>query len=292
MRQVNLTEIDTPDFRTGSITFIGTATVLIRYAGFTILTDPNFLHRGESVHLGYWLRSRRLTDPAIELHDLPSIDCVLLSHLHEDHFDRVVARRLDRTLPITTTPKAADGLAQLGFERAYGLDTWDALALNKGPAQVRVTAMPGRHGPALVSQLLPPVMGSMVEFYAHHDHGQGSLLFRLYITGDTLVHRALEDIPRRYPMIDQALLHLGGTRLLGLLVTMDAAQGVQMLRLLRPARAIPIHYNDYTVYKSPLEDFKQAVRAHNLQPLVHYLEHGDVFRFDIPDTRLREALSA
>ena len=29
-----------------SVTWIGTATVLLRYGGFTVLTDPNFLHRG------------------------------------------------------------------------------------------------------------------------------------------------------------------------------------------------------------------------------------------------------
>src|ERR687896_737349 len=106
MRQVNLTEIDTPDFRTGSITFIGTATVLVRYAGFTILTDPNFLHRGESVHLGYGLRSRRLTQPAMNLDDLPPVDLIVLSHLHEDHFDRLVQRPPRRTNPPLPPPQA------------------------------------------------------------------------------------------------------------------------------------------------------------------------------------------
>lgn len=42
-----------PDYASGSLFFIGTATVLLRYAGFTILTDPNFLHQGDHVHLGY-----------------------------------------------------------------------------------------------------------------------------------------------------------------------------------------------------------------------------------------------
>lgn len=46
---------ETPDRATGSIFFIGTATVLIRYAGFTILTDPNFLHAGDHAHLGHGL---------------------------------------------------------------------------------------------------------------------------------------------------------------------------------------------------------------------------------------------
>lgn len=36
---------------TGSIYFIGTATVLLRYAGFTTLTDPNFIHRHEQVQV-------------------------------------------------------------------------------------------------------------------------------------------------------------------------------------------------------------------------------------------------
>jgi hypothetical protein len=43
----------------GSVQFIGTATVLIRFRGMTILTDPNFLHKGEHVHLGYGLKSER-----------------------------------------------------------------------------------------------------------------------------------------------------------------------------------------------------------------------------------------
>ena len=39
---------ENPDFGSGSIFFVGTATVLIRYAGFTILTDPNFLQIGRA----------------------------------------------------------------------------------------------------------------------------------------------------------------------------------------------------------------------------------------------------
>src|SRR4051794_21686133 len=61
----------------GTIRFIGTATVLIHYHGMTILTDPNFLHRGDHVHLGYGITSERLTNPAIELDALPPIDLVI-----------------------------------------------------------------------------------------------------------------------------------------------------------------------------------------------------------------------
>jgi hypothetical protein len=54
-----------PDFASGSLFFVGTATVVLRYAGFTIVRDPNFLHQGDHVHLGYGLRSTRTTNPAL-----------------------------------------------------------------------------------------------------------------------------------------------------------------------------------------------------------------------------------
>src|SRR5204863_5380338 len=87
----------------GSILFIGTATTLIRFGGLTILTDPNFLHRGEQVHIGYGMHSTRLTNPAMLWEELPPIDFVLLSHLHEDHFDKRVESLLARDTPILTT---------------------------------------------------------------------------------------------------------------------------------------------------------------------------------------------
>src|SRR5947209_17321210 len=86
-------------FDTGEVTFIGTATVLIRYGGFTILTDPNFLHQGERAYLGGGLSAARLTEPAMSLDELPPIDFVVLSHHHGDHFDHVVARDLDKEVP-------------------------------------------------------------------------------------------------------------------------------------------------------------------------------------------------
>lgn len=268
----------------GSVEFIGTATTIIRYGGFTILTDPNFLHRGERVHLGYGMRSTRLTEPSIGFAQLPEIDFVVLSHLHEDHFDRLVARRLDRSLPIVTTSGAAEALRRKGFRATCPLDTWDAIGIRKGESFVRLTAMPGTHGPMLVSALLPPVMGSMLEF----GRAEREPDFRLYISGDTLVHGGLYEIPRRYPDIHLALLHLGGTRVLGLMLTMDAEQGVRALRIVAPGLAIPIHFDDYDVFQSPLEDFRREVERAGLADRVRYLGRGDTFRFSSFPEGIRE----
>jgi L-ascorbate metabolism protein UlaG (beta-lactamase superfamily) len=265
----------------GSIFFVGTATVILRLAGFTILTDPNFLHAGEHAHLGYGLTAQRLTNPAIDIEQLPPLDFVVLSHYHGDHFDRIAEEKLQKDLPILSTEHAAAALRDKGFTAPRALETWDSVTVRKGTASVRVTSMPGRHGPAVVEKFLPAVMGSMLEF----ESDGGANRFRLYITGDTLVFDDLLDIPRRYPEIDLALFHLGGTQILGILVTMDAEQGFQAMRMTNPKLVIPIHYNDYEVFKSPLEDFKKVVEGAGFGDRVRYLSHGETYRFELAAMR-------
>ncbi len=266
------------DLEAGSLFFVGTATLLFRCAGFTFLTDPNFIHRHEKVDLGGGLSATRQTDPAVEIHDLPPLDFVLLSHFHGDHFDQVAERELDKSLPVITTPQAVGQLRERGFNALHGLETWEGITLSKGESRLRITSMPGRHGPPVVDFALPDVMGSLLEFQPR----AGSPTFRLYITGDTLLIDDLQEIPRRYPDINLALLHLGGTRILGLLLTMDDEQGVELLQIVRPELAIPIHYNDYDVFKSPLSDFQKAVREAGLEGRVRYLSHGDTYTFRFP----------
>ncbi len=89
-----------------SLFFVGTATTILEWEGLRLMTDPNFLHEGDHVHLGPGVIGTRQTNPAVDLHDLPPIDIVLLSHYHADHFDHLVERSLRRDLPIISTPHA------------------------------------------------------------------------------------------------------------------------------------------------------------------------------------------
>lgn len=274
-KQLALPELQTPSTgeARGSIFFIGTATVLLRYGGFTILTDPNFIHRHEQVELGGGLKGTRQTDPAIDIHQLPPVDFVLLSHFHGDHFDQVAEAELAKDLPIITTPPAARELESRGFHATEAIDKWESITVTKGGSRLTITATLGRHGPPVVSFVLPDVMGSILEFQP----ANGQRPLRIYITGDTLVFDEIREIPRRFPGIDIALMHLGGTMILGLLLTMDAEQGVKMLEIIQPQVAIPIHYNDYDVFKSPLEDFVAAARAAGWQDRIRVLAHGETY---------------
>jgi L-ascorbate metabolism protein UlaG (beta-lactamase superfamily) len=259
------------------VTFVGNATTLISYGDLTLLTDPNFLHRGQRAYLGYGLVSKRLREPAVTIDELPPLDAILLSHMHGDHWDRVGRKHLDHGLPVVTTPAAQKALRRSGFEQSVGLTTWDTHVVTKGAHRVVVTALPGRHAPGWTQRLLPPVMGSMLEFGT----SDGSTTRRLYISGDTLLIDELAEIPVRFESIDAGILHLGGTRLpagrrlpFGLTVTMDGRQGTELVNRLDLPRAIPVHYDDYGVFASPLADFTTEMTRRGLEDRIVHLERG------------------
>lgn len=254
------------------MTFIGNATVLVRLGPFTFLTDPNFLHAGEFAYLGAGVRSKRLKDPAVWVDELSMLDFVMLSQHRGDHFDEFSARELDPQTPIVTEPQSAERLVLQGFDRVVPLRTWESTSFEKVGQVLRITSMPGKHSPAFLAKVIPPVMGSMLEF-----ERDGKRPFRIYITGDSLMHDKLHEIPTRYPDIDVCLVHLGGTQVLGVLLTMDDKQGTQSIRMIAPKLAVPIHIDDYTVMNSPLIDLQEAIRTELPNAAIEYLDRGEAF---------------
>lgn len=145
----------------------------------------------EKVRLGPGLYSERLTNPAMELDDLPPLDFILLSHFHGDHFDQAAIRGLNKSLPIVTNEHAIEELSARGFTKFEKLEKWESVSFLKGNARLNITATPGRHGPLPASMFMPQVMGSILDFHnAVDDDGDSHPpppLFRIYITGDTMV---------------------------------------------------------------------------------------------------------
>jgi L-ascorbate metabolism protein UlaG (beta-lactamase superfamily) len=257
-----------------SLTFVGTATAVLRLGGFTLLTDPNFVRKGQRVHLGYGLTSKRRTDPALTPAQLPRYDALVLSHLHGDHFDRVARRELPRQPPVVTTERAAETLRKWGFAGATGLDHWAVWETVRGRDRLRITAVPGQHGPAGVHRLLPPVIGTVLDLERYAIDGWRRAL-RLYVTGDTLNVPRLHEVTERFPDVDVLVAHLGGTRVLGVLVTMDGRQGTDLVERVRPRSVVPVHHDDYGVFRSPLSDFVGEMTRRGHAALLRTVGRGE-----------------
>ena len=259
---------DPPDDVT--LTFGGNATTLLCVGGFTLLTDPNFLHRGQRAYLGYGLWTKRLTDPALQPTQLPTLDAILLSHLHADHWDRIATRHLDKATPVVTTPAAAKALGRRGFRRAADLRPWQRHELTRGDETLRITSVPGVHGPGPLARLLPPVMGSVLELVR-----DGAVHWRGYISGDTLFRPFLSEVLERCGPLDVVIPHLGGTKALGITVTMDARQGADLVELLKPPVTVPVHFDDYGRFKSPLGDFVAEVARREAPGEIRTVQRGE-----------------
>jgi L-ascorbate metabolism protein UlaG (beta-lactamase superfamily) len=257
-----------------TMTFGGTATMLLRIGGFTLLTDPNFLHRGQRAYLGYGLWTKRLTEPALQPTQLPALDGILLSHMHGDHWDRVATRSLPKETPVVTTPEAAKCLADRGFTGTADLQPWQTHVFTRGTTTLRVTSVPGVHGPGPLARALPQVMGSVVELIRGGVAGS-DVVWRGYISGDTLYRPFLGEVLERCGPLDVLIPHLGGTKALGVTVTMDARQGADLVELLRPPVTVPVHFDDYDRFKSPLGDFVAEVGRRELPGQVRTAQRGE-----------------
>ncbi len=121
--------------------WLGHATVLIRVAGRTILTDPVLSDRiGPSVGrikvgLG------RLSDLPARPEHLPPIDIIAISHAHFDHLDKHTLADLAHPRTTVVTAKHTRRLIPRGFRRVIELDWGRSVMV--GP--VRLGAIRPRH---------------------------------------------------------------------------------------------------------------------------------------------------
>jgi L-ascorbate metabolism protein UlaG (beta-lactamase superfamily) len=69
------------------------------------------------------------------------------------------------------------------------------------------------------------------------------------------------------------------TTFLVTVVTMTGEQAVKAVEITQARTAIPIHYNDFSVFMSGLDDFRKAAQAWTTSPVFVYLAHGETYTF-------------
>ena len=236
-----------------SVHFIGTATTVIRLGAFTVLTDPNFLHRGQRAYLGKGLWSRRLTEPrSLRPTCRPSTRSCSHTSTETTSTASPGAARPDAAGRHDEARRPPAAAARLHDDRPAGLaasppDAWGGVVGDRGA--------PGRPCPRTHRALLPPVMGSLLT------HTRDGVVRRVHVSGDTLTGDHLTRIHARHPDIDVGIVHLGGTRVLWHTVTMDDVMGVEWVRTIEPRHVVAVHHDDYRVFRSPVADFVDRLAA-------------------------------
>jgi len=224
------------------LTHIGGPTVLIETEGWRLLTDPTFDAPGRRYSFGWGASSRKLAGPAIAASEVGPIDAVLLTHDHHaDNLDDAGRALLPSAGPIITT---ASGAGRLGGS-ARGLEPWGTTLLEEaGRPTIEITATPCRHGPRGLGFVFGDVTGFALRWDGQ-EHGA------LWISGDTVLYDGVREVAGRVP-VDVALVHLGSVQfpVTGpLRYTLTAREGVELCRLIRPRRLMPVHYEGWSHFR-------------------------------------------
>ena len=179
---------------------------------------------------------------------------MLLSHDHHgDNLDDAGRALLPSVDTVVTTVPGAGRLAG----RARGLAEWESTRLEADDRPpIEVTATPCRHGPPLSR----PVAGHVIGFALRWEGQEDGVL---WISGDTVLYHGVREVAERLD-VDTALIHLGGVRfpITGpARYSMTAHDGVELLELVRPRTAIPIHYEGWAHFQESREEIERESSA-------------------------------
>jgi L-ascorbate metabolism protein UlaG (beta-lactamase superfamily) len=111
----------------------GQSTVLINFFGKWILTDPVLFERIGLYFFGGSIGPARLTPPALEVHEIPKPDIILLSHAHMDHMDyptlKTIAEHYPNEIDVITAYLTKDVIDELPWKSLHVMDWNDELIL-------------------------------------------------------------------------------------------------------------------------------------------------------------------
>jgi L-ascorbate metabolism protein UlaG (beta-lactamase superfamily) len=240
------------------LTHIGGPTLLVEVGGWRILTDPTFDAPGRRYSFGWGTSSRKLAGPAIPAAEIGPLDAILVSHdHHDDNLDAAGRALLPAAGAVVTTESGARRLTErdgLGAT-VRGLAPWATTRLEApGRPAVEITATPCRHGPPGSH----PIVGDVIGFALSWEGRQGGVL---WISGDTVLYEGVRDVARRLT-VDVAVLHLGGVRFPvsgPLRYTMTGKDAVEVVALMAPRVAIPIHYEGWKHFRDDRAHVERAI---------------------------------
>jgi L-ascorbate metabolism protein UlaG (beta-lactamase superfamily) len=240
------------------ITWIGHASFLIQTPEHSVLIDPNWAK---------WLKViKRIKHPGFELHDLPAVDLVLVTHAHFDHLDRRTLRAIASDQPIAVPEHVGNLVHGLGFNRVHELRHWQSFE----HGTLKITLTPARHWGARVLHDSHRGFGGFLLEYA------GRTIFHC---GDTAYFEGFKEIGER-SNIDIALLPIGAYEAPTKRdVHMNPEQALQAFRELRAKMMIPMHFGTFRLSYEPLHEPPRRLldKALELQLLdrIHLLNEGE-----------------
>ncbi|MFX3630004.1 MAG: MBL fold metallo-hydrolase [Ectobacillus sp.] len=227
-----------------TITWIGHATFFIQTNGLNILTDP------------VWSNIKmfsRLTNPGLDLKDLPPIDIVLISHSHYDHLDFPTIRQLNSDALYLVPTGLKKLFTQKGFFRVQEYHWWEQATID----EVSFHFVPAQHW---TRRTLLDTNSSHWGGWVIHNQ---ALNETIYFCGDSGYFRGFKEIGRRFD-IDIALMPIGAYEPIWFMkeAHMSPEESIQAYIDLNAKHFVPMHYGTFALADETPQEAITRLREH------------------------------
>lgn len=262
----------TGDIRPGLRAYwIGHSTALIEIDGIRVITDPVF---SDYVSPFQGIGPKRLHTLPLALHQIPSLDAVLISHDHFDHLDMAAikffaARGTHFYVPLGIGAHLQRWNVPAG--QVHEMDWWESASING----VQVNCTPARH-------------------YSGRKRADNSTLWSawlvrgphtsFYYSGDTGYSPHFSETRKRLGGVDLALIKIGAYGDTWLDIHMDTESAIQAHKDLGAKIFLPVHWAtfnlSYHAWDEPI--LRTLAAAHNANVQVITPAPGEEFEFGKP----------
>jgi L-ascorbate metabolism protein UlaG (beta-lactamase superfamily) len=222
-----------PDLDKVRITWIGHASFFLQFAGHSVIVDPNWAKWHGPV--------KRSRQPGLDLHGLPEVDLVLVTHAHFDHLHKPSLKILQAREGIVVPMGSRSLVKRLGFPATHEMCVWDELKFDL----LEIIHTPSHH------------WGARFIHDTHRDFGGyivragGKSVFHC---GDSAYFPGFGEIGRKYD-IDIALMPIGAYDTpSGRDVHMNPEEAVRAFADLGAKVLIPMHYGTFPLGNEPHDE--------------------------------------
>lgn len=225
--------LDPPEQDKVRVTWIGHASFYLQFAGHSVIVDPNWAKWHGPV--------KRSRHPGLNLHGLPEVDLVLVTHAHFDHLHKPSLKILQAREGIIVPKGSRSLVKRLGFPATYEVRVWDELRFDA----LEIIHTPSHH------------WGARFLHDTHRDYGGyivragGKSVFHC---GDSAYFDGFKEIGRRHE-IDIALMPIGAYEApSGRDVHMNPEEAVRAFVDLEAKLLIPMHYGTFPLGNEPHDE--------------------------------------
>ncbi|WP_316752959.1 MBL fold metallo-hydrolase [Pedobacter gandavensis] len=204
------------------------ATLIIEYGGKKILVDPMLSPKG-AIESWAGIQKNPTVDLKLPINEIvKNVDLVLVTHTHDDHFDKAASQILDKSIELLHQPADKEFFEKEGFNNAAVLEDntlWNDISIHR---------VEGQHGSGEVLKMMGKTSGFVLKAKNQPT---------VYIVGDAIW---TEDIKKNIKKFDPdyIVVNSGGARIQGYentAIIMDEAQTMALIGESGKAKVIAVH---------------------------------------------------